>query len=78
MLVRSLLAPPLFSCASLTFCSNSLTWWGGLCGLGQSRPAAWFFGALAVAHDCTQQFGHLFQSAGGFGFQAKDQGSCLF
>lgn len=78
MLVRSFLAPPLSSRACLAFCSNSLTWWGGLCGLGHSGPAAWLFGALAIADDCTQQFGHLFQSAGGFGVQAKDQGSCLF
>lgn len=78
MLVRFLLASPLSSRVNLAFFSKSLTWWGGLCGLGHSRPAASSFGALAIADDCTLQCGHLFQLAGDFGFQAMDQGSCLF
>lgn len=75
MLVRSLLAPPLSSHVCLAFCSCSLMWWGGLCGLGHSRPAAWSLSALTTADDCAQRFGHLFQLAGGWGFWLPSWGS---
>lgn len=43
-----------------------------------SGPGAWPCGALTVADDGSQQFGHLFLLSGAFGFQAEDQGSHLF
>lgn len=67
-------SPTFFTCVfDLLYHQPGMVWrslWPG-------AMAQWCgHGALTIADDGTQQFGHLFLLAGAF--DSKDQGSCLF